>query len=305
MKTAKVIVQKTRSSPRILLSVSALLLFGLAVLHGTVRTETLMDDLVVAAIVALLLTSIYLQADWAIGLAERVEPNVVWRIPVKENRAALTIDDVPLLDNPSNLKEILDVLKKHKVTATLFIMSGFDLPVEEGGMPPKDREQCHELLKRAVAEGHELANHMLFDRPAIALSDQEFTHAFEHCDKLIAGLQGGSGAWKARSRRWFRPASAMWSQHMLEMASSKGYTCVISNCFPFDTAAATRFLNAPYLRSRVRPGSVVVVHDRWHTPETLDKALPVILNAGVKLSTLSELQAVADAERAEKGGKQS
>ena len=33
-------------------------------------------------------------------------------------------------------------------------------------------------------------------------------------------------------------------------------------------------------RCRVRPGAIIAVHDRWHTAETLRKALPRILKSG-------------------------
>merc|ERR1719499_895707 len=83
---------------------------------------------------------------------------------------------------------------------------------------------------------------------------------------------------------------------MIDKAKAKGYTIAIGNCFPHDVAAVTRCLNEPYLRCRARPGSIVIVHDRWHTVQTLDTVLPKIANRGIKLVPLSELQAVADAE---------
>merc|ERR1719491_1509968 len=132
------------------------------------------------------------------------------------------------------------------------------------------------------------------------MTPKDFDKAFLHCDELISGIYGKE-AWKARAKHWFRPASALWNRHILSTATEKGYTTVIANCFPHDVAAPSRHVNHIYLGQRARPGSVIVVHDRWHTPTTLDKALPKIAKRGVKLGTLSDLQSVADAEAA--GGK--
>merc|ERR1712130_174778 len=112
-------------------------------------------------------------------------------------------------------------------------------------------------------------------------------------------MHGGEEAWLARPKRWFRPASALWNSNILAIARKKNYTTAIANCYPHDVASFMRYFNATYLQWRVRPGAIIVVHDRWHTPETLRKALPEILKTGMKLGTLSDLQAAADAEMKE------
>mmetsp|Transcript_8971 Transcript_8971/g.22441 ORF Transcript_8971/g.22441 Transcript_8971/m.22441 type:complete len:334 (+) Transcript_8971:89-1090(+) len=299
MNTIKGVARAIVRSPSALASTGIVGSLTATALFLIVRSQTSIDDMVLLLIVALLAKIFYLQPDYVIGLVERSTLGVVWRFPVQRPLAALTIDDVPLLKSPSAFEELLNVLARHKVRATLFIMSGFDLSEEDGGMEPKARQRCRELLERAVAEGHELANHLQFDKPAIAMSNDDFDQAFLHCDSLLAELAGGQGAWQERPKRWFRPASALWNQHMKEVAKANGYTTVIANCFPHDVAAATRCLNATYLEHRVRPGAIVVVHDRWHTPATLDKALPRIAARGIRLGTLSDLHAVAEEEKEE------
>uniref|UniRef100_A0A7S1M5Q7 NodB homology domain-containing protein n=1 Tax=Alexandrium catenella TaxID=2925 RepID=A0A7S1M5Q7_ALECA len=302
MKTTRVIVAKTVSSPLLLSCAVGSIVGTSALLFGAAATEHVIDDLAVFLVLLLVASLAYLQSDWALAYLERFSPDVVWRIPTRQKMAALTIDDVPLLEQPTSLEEILDVLKEHEVTATLFVMSGFDLAPEKGGMKPEARKRCRELLQRAVAEGHEFGNHLQFDFPAIAMEPPAFDAAFGHCDRLLAELAGGEQAWRDRPRRWFRPASAMWNSHILRRAREKGYTTVIANCYPHDVASVTRRLNARYLKWRVRPGAVVIVHDRWHTPETLRQALPYIKSQGLRLGTLSALQAAADSDATAQGG---
>jgi hypothetical protein len=61
----------------------------------------------------------------------------------------------------------------------------------------------------------------------------------------------------------------------------------------------TRFCNAAYLRRRVRRGSIVILHDRWHTPATLRAFFATRgPSAGIQLTTLSELFAAVAREAA-------
>mmetsp|Transcript_50345 Transcript_50345/g.93091 ORF Transcript_50345/g.93091 Transcript_50345/m.93091 type:complete len:305 (+) Transcript_50345:70-984(+) len=295
MRTIKAAVATVGSSPaRLGASITGVGTAVLAVI-GTFLSSTLVDNVLLMVILLLIISAVYLQTDWAVAMIEWYSPEVVFRMPTKEQRAALTIDDVPLLDAPTHFEQILDVLKANNVKATFFIMSGFNLPALQGGMDTDRAAHCKKLLKRAVDEGHELGNHLQFDKPAFALTREEFDEAFKHCDSLIASLQGGEDAWKKRKHRWFRPSSGLWTDHILATASKAGYKTVLGNCFPHDVAAVSRHFNPTYLKFRIRPGSVVVVHDRWHTPNTLQAALPVILSTGMSLGTLSSLRDAVDA----------
>lgn len=274
-----------------------MLLLVLATLSGVGSSKTLVDDFVGAMFVLIIGLSVYTQSDWLMPVAEILSDEVVWRIPTTQEVAALTIDDVPLFDQPSVLEEILNVLRANKVTATFMVMSGFDLPHTDGGMEDEARKRCRALLTRAVAEGHELANHLQFDKPAMIMTDDEFDKAFLHCDHLLAELSGGEESWRSQRRRWFRPASAVWNEHMLSVAREYGYTPVIGNCHPFDAADVSRHFNSAYLKTLVKGGDIIVVHDRWHTPQTLQEALPVI-SKRLQLVTVSELCRVAEKDPA-------
>lgn len=296
MNTTKGVARAVARSPRSLAYIAAGTGVVTLILGGILRSQSLLDDCMLAAAIWLVAWVVFLQSDWALPALERLRPEVVWRIPTEKPIAALTIDDVPLLARPTAFEEILDVLKSHGVKATLFIMSGFRSPEEEGGLAPEARQRCMDLLRRAVAEGHELANHLKFDYPAVAMLPEDFDRAFEHCDALLAELSGGEAKWRSLPMRWFRPASAMWSEHILATAKRRGYMTVIGNCYPHDVASISRFWTPGYLRCRARPGSVIIVHDRWHTPATLSKALPAIRERGLQMVTLSELHAAAAAE---------
>uniref|UniRef100_A0A7S2HR71 NodB homology domain-containing protein n=1 Tax=Haptolina brevifila TaxID=156173 RepID=A0A7S2HR71_9EUKA len=126
-------------------------------------------------VVMFVLLSLILQLDWIVAVMEQLEPRVRWRckLAAKHKLVGLTIDDVPLLNHPSHLEEVLDVLKDNGMHATLFVMSGFTESEEE-----VVRDQGLALLKRAVAEGHELGNHHMYDEPGFALTDLDLETKF-------------------------------------------------------------------------------------------------------------------------------
>lgn len=236
----------------------------------------------VMLVASVTLTSLILQLDWHVAIMELLQPRVRWRCrspaAVRNRMVGLTIDDVPLLNSPSHLEEILDILREHSVHATLFVMSGFSEAMDEGL-----RARGEALLRRAVTEGHELGNHHMYDEPAFSLTEEELTTKFMHCDTLLRRLQ-------PRAPRWHRPGSGLWTRHMLSMAENMGYDAtVLANCFPHDTAPQLTFIHHRLLAARARPGCIALVHDRSYTPDTLRAALPRIRSKGLRCVTLSTL----------------
>ncbi|KAH8063490.1 acetyl-CoA transmembrane transporter [Aureococcus anophagefferens] len=224
------------------------------------------------AALAAVLGAVYLQPTFATDLVERHERCALARArPV----AALTIDDVPNY-GASRLEEILSILREHGARATLFVMSACleDAP-----------DALKAALAAAVGEGLvELGNHGAYDEPAVALADADFVAKHDHCDAAIRRLQ--------EATTWFRPGSGLVDRRVLAWAEARGYRVVLGNCYPHDPLDATRFVNASYLRRRVRPGCVVILHDRWHTPATLRA---YFANApAIRLTTLTEAFALAD-----------
>lgn len=149
------------------------------------------------------------------------------------------------------------------------------------------------MLARAVAEGHELANHSTIDELVAGLSQEDFETKFRHCHRLISKLQPG---FHNRPFRWFRPGGGAWTPRMLRFIEDMGYTAVLTNVYPILELPLPRlglssfgaWLTAIFMRYRARPGSILLVHDRWHTPATLRNALPYI-TAQYDVGTVSQL----------------
>ena len=145
----------------------------------------------------ILLPSVYLQPEPLIWLLQKLCGSaVLWHLPSSDS-IALTIDDAPHGDGTSTTA-ILDCLRRHGCHATFFVISG----------QARGRES---ILRRALLEGHELANHMTEDTPSIMLTDFE-THLMQ-CDHFLRQLSPGTPP------RWFRPGSGFFSSRMLETVS--------------------------------------------------------------------------------------
>jgi len=121
MNTVCAVARTATSTPRALARLAVYTSVSSAVLVSVAVSEILIDDVIILVLGILSALIFYLQPCWALRFVEKwCPPEVVWRIPIKQARAALTIDDVPLLKSPTSFEEILNVLRDHSVTATFF-----------------------------------------------------------------------------------------------------------------------------------------------------------------------------------------
>lgn len=163
-------------------------------------------------------------------------PGVLCYVDTDRPVFALTFDDGP---DPATTPSLLDVLAEHRARATFFLI-GERLPGNET------------LVDRIVAEGHEIANHLMRDEPAIRLSDRDYRDALSRTQDLL-GRHGGS--------RWFRPGSGWVTPRMLRSAGDLGLGCVLGTVVArHDGGPGDRRIAGRLLR-RTRRGSVVVLHE--------------------------------------------
>jgi len=194
---------------------------------------------------------------------------VLYFVPVDERVVALTIDDAP---HPMVTPRLLDVLKDNGAHATFFVIG--------------DHARGNEhILRRARSEGHELGNHLAREHPSIWLSAAQFEQELAEVDSIIAPLPGRT--------KWFRQGSGWYSRRMLDQAKSHRYRCALGSVYPFDTIIRNRRVMATYIRNRVFPGAVIILHDgkpdRVRSALVLSDVLPDLKTAGYRVVTLSEL----------------
>ncbi|MDP9179594.1 MAG: polysaccharide deacetylase family protein [Gemmatimonadota bacterium] len=207
----------------------------------------------------------------AFAVAERLAPNVVWRVATDKPFVALSFDDGP---DAKYTPQVLAILKRHGAHATFFLIG--------------DRASLHpELVQRIKAEGHEVGNHYVMDASTLCHGDSTFLGHLDRTE-LAIGIPG--------PKKLFRPPGGIARPGQIRLAMQRGYTTVLGNAYPHDP------LRPPvgYIRwlvdKNLGPGAIVILHDGIRDPTRSIEALPHILAAGkrkglqfVSIGTLMQL----------------
>lgn len=183
---------------------------------------------------------------------------------------ALTIDDTP----SQHTNQILDVLMAHGVSATFFVI-GSQVPGREGA------------LKKVVRNGSELGNHAMHDEPSKSLSDVTLSRQILEVQEIICAIC--SGMEKDAPPCYFRPGSGVFTTGMRALVSKMGYLLVLGDVYPHDAQVPFWRLNSWHIQSMVRPGSIIVCHDRSWTIPMLKRLLPELKRQGYEIVTLTGL----------------
>lgn len=222
---------------------------------------------VVLALGLLLGGVLFTQPRWLIALA-RGSDGVLFFVDGADSAVALTIDDGP---DGATTPGILEVLARHRARATFFLISS--------RVPGNDS-----LIARIVAEGHELGNHLTHDEPSIRLGAGAFEAALVEADSVLS---------RFGSLRWFRPGAGWYSDTLVAIARARGYRCALGSVYPYDALIPWPEFAAFQIRSTVRGGDVIVLHDGGargrRTAAVLERILPALARRGLNVVTLSEL----------------
>ncbi|KAI1209094.1 carbohydrate esterase family 4 protein [Annulohypoxylon truncatum] len=202
-------------------------------------------------------------------------PDVLWEVETDKKVVALTIDDAP----SEHTQEILAVLNGHEATATFFVIGG-QVPGRE------------ETLADIVRSGSELGNHAMHDEPSRALPDDELTAQIEAVRDRIrdAYATANLDPNPRMPPQYFRPGSGFFSDRMRRLVDKLGYRLVLGSVYPHDPQISWPWLNARHVLSMVRPGAIIICHDRrgWTAP-MLRKVLKQLKKDGYRVMSLTEM----------------
>jgi peptidoglycan/xylan/chitin deacetylase (PgdA/CDA1 family) len=199
-------------------------------------------------------------------------PGCIYRVTVEERVLALTLDDGP---DSISTPLILAELRRHDAHATFFLIAD-----RASGQAP--------LVRRIVAEGHELGNHFSRDSPSIRLNPEEFEKDLQYAHRALAPFG---------RLVWARPASGWYTQSMLSAMNRHSYRCALGSVYPFDAAIPSVTWATSYVLRNARPGAIVILHDGGgrgrRTARALARVLPELRRRGFRVVSLSELAALA------------
>jgi peptidoglycan/xylan/chitin deacetylase (PgdA/CDA1 family) len=206
-----------------------------------------------------------------------VTKRTIWRMPqTAPPTVYLTFDDGP---NPAATPQLLDVLRKHQVHATFFIIDKHLTP------------DTAPIVRRAFEEGHAVGLHShtrapMFYRPALVSSTLQ---------EAAARMEVMTGH---RPCYAFRPHAGNRSINLLMGAGGAGYRVIgwgwmlwDFNFFRDKTAASI----VPRLTRRASPGDIIVIHDGHHVDpradrqyavDTVDALIPELRKKGFQFGSI-------------------
>ena len=206
-----------------------------------------------------------------------VTDRTVWRMPHGQPPTVyLTFDDGP---NPAATPQLLDVLARHGVPATFFVIDKHLTP------------ETAPIVRRIFEEGHAVGLHwhsrtLMFYNPALRASTlQDAAARLE----VMTGHQACYG---------FRPHGGNRSIPMLIGAKRAGYRVIGWGWMLWDFnwfRARTAGDLVPRLADRASPGDIIVIHDghhenpradRLYAVETVDQLIPELRAKGFQFGTI-------------------
>jgi peptidoglycan/xylan/chitin deacetylase (PgdA/CDA1 family) len=139
-----------------------------------------------------------------------------------------------------------------------------------------------------IEEGHEIGNHLTRDQPSINLAPAAF-------DSALVGA--GQSLSRFGPVRWARPGGGRYDQRMVATMQQRWYQCALGSVYPYDAEIPSSRFSSTFVLAHVRPGAIIVLHDRAargrRTTAALHRLLPELRRRGLHVLTLSELTALA------------
>lgn len=190
----------------------------------------------------------------------------VARVETTEKVVALTFDDGP---HPVNTPRMLDLLDRHGVKATFFMMG-------------RNVERYPEIARQVVLRGHEVGNHSYSHPKMIWMTPVAIRDEIERTDRLLRGV-GAAGPLH------FRAPHASKFVVLPYVLSQVGKLNVQGDVDPEEWKQRPASVMTASVLEQVRPGSIIGFHDTQGaaTLETVDHVVGALRIGGYRFETVS------------------
>jgi peptidoglycan-N-acetylglucosamine deacetylase len=211
---------------------------------------------------------------WAVrGRSARVLAPSVWRGPRGRRAVALTLDDGPSESTP----EILDILARHRVPATFFPCGA-------------NVERLPGVAGAVRSGGHEIGNHS-YSHPRLYFRSPGFME--DDLRRAQEAIETHTGV----RPQWFRPPfGARWFG-LRAVERRLQLTGVMWTVIGYDWSLKAEEV-VRRIAARVSNGAIICLHDGRElrakpdigvTVETVRRLVPMLLERGYRLETISKL----------------
>ncbi len=174
-------------------------------------------------------------------------------LPRGSRQVALTYDDGP--NDPHTLR-LLDVLAKHSVHATFFLIGRYV-------------QQRPEIVREIARAGHTIGNHT-FTHPLLTFkSDTEIKRELSECRAVLQDAIGDHS-------NLFRPPFGGRRPAVLRIARELGLQPVMWSLTGYDWSAPPAAAIERKVANHIRGGDVILLHDGGHKQMGADRSQTVI-----------------------------
>jgi peptidoglycan/xylan/chitin deacetylase (PgdA/CDA1 family) len=173
------------------------------------------------------------------------------------------------------LEEVRDLFEQHEARATFFIT----------GSHCSHTSGAH--VEALLADGHELLNHNMMDRPYNRETAADFEADFLETEQVLEHYRNATPP-------WYRAPFGRLSRVMQAVLDNRGLTHVLCDCFANDTAIPDPEWIARFILGRVKPGSIVLIHmpergcREWNL-QAMRLTLQGLSQRGLRVVNFSEL----------------
>jgi peptidoglycan/xylan/chitin deacetylase (PgdA/CDA1 family) len=195
----------------------------------------------------------------------------VTSVRVDEPVIAMTFDDGP---SPVLTPRLLDILKQRNIKATFFVLGQLV-------------QEHPEIIQRAVAEGHEIANHSWDHKALNKLGEGGLQHELADTSAAISKATG-------KPVTLMRPPYGA-TNPRLNRAIEKEYgmKVILWSVDPLDWRDRKPSVVEQRIVAGTKPGAIILSHDIHSTTiEAMPATLDALLAKGYKFVTVSELLAL-------------
>jgi peptidoglycan/xylan/chitin deacetylase (PgdA/CDA1 family) len=199
------------------------------------------------------------------------KPATYTEVRVDQPYIAMTFDDGPSAENTPRL---LEMLKQRDIKATFFLIG-------------QNVASNPDLVRRILAEGHEIGNHSWTHPQLSKLSDQRVSSEITKTQDAIKDASGFTptllrppyGAITPRQREWIE--------------NQFGLSIILWSVDPFDWKRPGASVITQRILTQARPGAIILSHDiHKQTVDAMPATLDGLMRKGFKFLTVSQLIAL-------------
>jgi peptidoglycan-N-acetylglucosamine deacetylase len=200
-----------------------------------------------------------------------LKPATYFQANVDGPYIAMTFDDGP---SPETTPRLLDILKQRNIKATFFMIG-------------QNAERNPEIVKRILADGHEIGNHSWTHPQLAKLPDDKVA---EEITKTQNAIKNASGY----TPKLLRPPYGSITSRQKEWIENQfGLSVILWSVDPFDWKRPGASVIEQRILAGASPGAIILSHDiHKQTIDSMPATLDALAAKGYKFVTVSQLIAM-------------